>query len=72
MHKPALQNSKMPVVLRKNGDIDDVDLAKMNEELDSLSKTVTMIDDETVGILYEGSVSQIVFQSVRLEDICRP
>lgn len=33
---------------------------------------LTMIDDETVGILYEGSVSQIVFQSVRLEDICRP
>ena len=30
---------------------------------------MTMIDEETVGILYEGSVSQIVFQAVKLEDI---
>lgn len=30
---------------------------------------MTMIDEETVGILYEGSVSQIVFQTVKLEDI---
>ena len=30
---------------------------------------MTMIDEETVGILYEGSVSQIVFQAVKLEDV---
>ena len=32
---------------------------------------LTMIDSSTVGILYEGSVSQIVFQSVKLEDIVK-
>lgn len=30
---------------------------------------MTMIDSETVGILYEGSTSQLVFQAVRLKDI---
>jgi sialidase-1 len=30
---------------------------------------MSMIDDETVGILYEGSTSQIVFQAVKLSDI---
>lgn len=30
---------------------------------------LTMIDRETVGILYEGSTSQILFQAVKLEDI---
>lgn len=30
---------------------------------------MTMVDEETVGILYEGSVSQIIFQTVRLKDI---
>lgn len=30
---------------------------------------MTMIDGQTVGILYEGSTSQIVFQAVKLEDI---
>ena len=30
---------------------------------------MTMIDRETVGILYEGSVSQLVFQAVKLKDI---
>ena len=28
-----------------------------------------MIDSQTLGILYEGSTSQLVFQAVRLEDI---
>lgn len=32
---------------------------------------MTMVDEATVGILYEGSVSQIVFQTVRLSDIVR-
>jgi sialidase-1 len=30
---------------------------------------MAMIDSQTVGILYEGSTSQLVFQAVRLEDI---
>ncbi len=30
---------------------------------------LTMIDKDTVGILYEGSTSQLVFQAVKLEDI---
>ena len=30
---------------------------------------MTMIDDETVGILYEGSVSHLVFQAVKISDI---
>lgn len=30
---------------------------------------MTMIDDETVGILYESSVSQLLFQAVKLKDI---
>ena len=30
---------------------------------------MAMIDRETVGILYEGSTSQLVFQAVRLSDI---
>lgn len=30
---------------------------------------LTMIDRETVGILYEGSTSQLVFQAIKLEDI---
>lgn len=30
---------------------------------------MTMIDDQTVGILYEGSASHIVFQAVKLSDI---
>ncbi|MBQ8061244.1 MAG: exo-alpha-sialidase [Bacteroidales bacterium] len=30
---------------------------------------MAMIDDQTVGILYEGSTSQLVFQAVRLDDI---
>ena len=30
---------------------------------------LTMIDESTVGILYEGSTSQLVFQAVKLEDI---
>ena len=30
---------------------------------------LTMIDKSTVGILYEGSTSQLVFQAVKLEDI---
>ena len=30
---------------------------------------LTMIDSGTVGILYEGSVSQLVFQTVRIADI---
>lgn len=65
MHKPALQNSKMPVVLRKNGDIDDVDLAKMNEELDSLSKTVTMIDDEITRLEKSDRVPKSEIQKIR-------
>ena len=32
---------------------------------------LTMIDKETVGILYEGSTSQLVFQSVKLKDIVK-
>lgn len=32
---------------------------------------LTMTDRSTIGILYEGSVSQIVFQSVRLSDVVR-
>lgn len=32
---------------------------------------LTMIDDETVGILYEGSTSQLVFQAVKLSDILK-
>ena len=32
---------------------------------------MAMIDDGTVGILYEGSTAQIVFQAVRLEDLLR-
>lgn len=32
---------------------------------------LTMIDENTVGILYEGSTSQLVFQAVRLEDIVK-
>lgn len=32
---------------------------------------MTMIDSSTVGILYEGSTSQLVFQAVRLADIIR-
>ena len=30
---------------------------------------LTMIDEDTVGILYEGSTSQLVFQAVSLSDI---
>ena len=30
---------------------------------------LTMVDEDTVGILYEGSTSQLVFQTVKLEDI---
>ena len=30
---------------------------------------LTMIDEDTVGILYEGSTSQLVFQAVKLADI---
>ena len=32
---------------------------------------LTMIDRDTVGILYEGSTSQLVFQAIRIEDIVR-
>ena len=32
---------------------------------------LTMIDSETVGILYEGSASQLVFQAVKLKDILK-
>lgn len=30
---------------------------------------MAMIDDDTVGVLYEGSTSQIVFQAIRLKDL---
>jgi len=32
---------------------------------------LTMIDNETVGILYESSVSQLLFQSVKLKDLIK-
>lgn len=32
---------------------------------------MTMVDEETVGILYEGSMAQIVFQTVKIKDIVR-
>ncbi|MDD2247563.1 MAG: sialidase family protein, partial [Proteiniphilum sp.] len=32
---------------------------------------LTMIDDETVGILYESSVAHMTFQAVKLTDIVR-
>ena len=32
---------------------------------------MSMIDEQTVGILYEGSTSQIVFQAVKLSDILK-
>lgn len=32
---------------------------------------MTMLDDETIGILYEGSNAQLVFQAVKLRDIVR-
>lgn len=32
---------------------------------------LTMIDNETVGILYEGSTSQLVFQAIKLKDIIK-
>ena len=30
---------------------------------------MTMIDSGTIGILYEGSTTQLVFQAIRLADI---
>ncbi len=30
---------------------------------------MTLIDDDTLGILYEGSPAQIVFQAVKLRDL---
>ena len=32
---------------------------------------MTMLDDETIGILYEGSNAQLVFQAVKLRDVVR-
>ena len=32
---------------------------------------LTMIDEETVGILYEGSVAHMTFQAISLKDIIR-
>ena len=32
---------------------------------------LTMIDEETVGILYESSVAHMTFQAVKLTDIIR-
>ena len=32
---------------------------------------LTMIDKETVGILYESSVAQMTFQAVKLKDIVK-
>lgn len=32
---------------------------------------LTMVDSETVGILYEGSTAQLLFQAVRLRDVVR-
>ena len=30
---------------------------------------MSMIDDQTIGILYEGSTSQLVFQAIKLSDL---
>lgn len=32
---------------------------------------LTMVDEETVGILYESSVAHMTFQAVKLRDIVR-
>ncbi len=41
----------------------------LDEEMGWGYSCMTMIDEDTIGILYEGGTAQIVFQAVKLEDV---
>ncbi len=68
---PASTSARVDFTLRasRDGGLSWPYSLLLDEEMGWGYSCMTMIDEDTVGILYEGGAAQIVFQAVKLEDV---